>query len=1113
MQKNRDYTIIYLNVLLLTLWLCSSLSMLNAQTASAWPAGASPVVPVCTAAQDQFGVKLIKVIGGYIAAWQDQRRVDRDIYSQKFDDGGIMKWPADGRVIAEGNNGEASNHLQYNRQTLAGMADDAQGGAITLWTEEYPCGSGPCGNGWITRIHAGGNVQFGAVPSAGQTVQGTDTAVQLNTKANADAVVSDGEGGAFGILDVDAWGDWYVFRINANGAYRAQTSNVVGARAASHMLYGGNSNGKDYVYIAWIDYGNLRIVKIEDPEINYPTSLDTLTASWSAISLTTSAIGGMSLAPDGEGGVIVVWEDNRNGNYDIFAQRVSEEGNVQWAPVGIPIVTKTGDQRRPQAVSDDAEGAVIAWEDVSSGAQVYAQRIDGNGALQWTVDGILLPSERYGLMPKIVRSSEGNFIVAYRDIDSNGGTMDYYWAQKVTPDGVLLWKPDGQLVTEVGWATEDFDVAPDDDRGVMFVWAFGDIWAKKMYPAMAVAPLSRDFGSVDVGYESAQTFTLSNTGTVDIAVEAAAISGPQASHFVKGTDGCTGQWLAPGGTCTVQVAFKPQTGGIKNALLSVSTSDTLALIVSLNGAAPPVGTVAINGGAGFDSSLNVTLTLTAAGEAPGQIQMCISNTATCSSWEPFSTSRSWTLEAGDGLKTVSVWLRDSLGNTVVIPYSATITLDTTAPVVGTLVPMVFPGQTALQWSGFTDTGSGIDRYRLVYALGGTPGSCSSGTFLYEGTGTSYVHAGLPNGALLYYRLCAYDRAGNGSGITLQATSISTCNYQIAPTTRSFAAAGGSGSVTVTTQPGCSWSAVSSDSWIPITSGAGSSGGGTVNYQVLQNISTAPRAGTIAIGVQTLEIHQSDVPTHQAILALVTKYYNDILDRAPEPGGAEGWTEEVEKITTRGVDLKEGFQALAKFFFNSAEYAFQNKNNTQFVTDLYQVFFSRSPDQGGLDYWLGYLSQGLTRNMLITQFANSPEFTLYLENIFGSGETSTENNLVNDFYRGFLDRFPDSGGFNYWLGQMRSAQCSGAAAVTGTAKQIATLFFQSAEYAARARSNAEFVEDLYNGIMRRGAEAAGFQFWIDVLNGGMSRLNVLNAFIASPEFANRVNDVIATGCLP
>jgi hypothetical protein len=247
--------------------------------------------------------------------------------------------------------------------------------------------------------------------------------------------------------------------------------------------------------------------------------------------------------------------------------------------------------------------------------------------------------------------------------------------------------------------------------------------------------------------------------------------------------------------------------------------------------------------------------------------------------------------------------------------------------------------------------------------------------------------------------------------------------------------------------------------------------------------------------------------------LVTKYYNDILDRAPEPGGAEWWTAEIEQIISLGIDVKEGLIAAAKFFFNSEEYALQNKDNNQFVTDLYQTFLNRAPDPDGFNFWLNYLAQGITRNMLITQFGYSDEFSSYIEGILGSGTRRPENNLVNDFYRGFLARFPDTGGFNGWLGLMRNAQCAGLQQqIRDLAHQIALGFVQSVEYGLRNRNNSGYVEDLYNGILRRGADPGGFAFWLNLLNSGTyNRQQVLQFFVDSPEFQTRVQEVIDAGC--
>jgi len=65
--------------------------------------------------------------------------------------------------------------------------------------------------------------------------------------------------------------------------------------------------------------------------------------------------------------------------------------------------------------------------------------------------------------------------------------------------------------------------------------------------------------------------TLTNTaaaGGPSVTVTTVAVTGagasffpPQAWIFTKGTDGCTGAVLAPGGTCTVQVRFTNLRGG------------------------------------------------------------------------------------------------------------------------------------------------------------------------------------------------------------------------------------------------------------------------------------------------------------------------------------------------------------------------------------------------------------------------------------------------------------------------------------------------------------------------------------------------------------------------
>lgn len=243
--------------------------------------------------------------------------------------------------------------------------------------------------------------------------------------------------------------------------------------------------------------------------------------------------------------------------------------------------------------------------------------------------------------------------------------------------------------------------------------------------------------------------------------------------------------------------------------------------------------------------------------------------------------------------------------------------------------------------------------------------------------------------------------------------------------------------------------------------------------------------------------------------LITKYYRDILDRAPDPS-ADVWKAEIERIAALDIDIKEGFIALAKFFFNSEEYSAQNKNNEQFVTDLYQTFFNRAPDPAGADFWVDLLNQGLSRNVVLNYFVYGEEFTAYMAAIFGSNAGLPECNLVNDFYRGLQGRLPDSAGVNGWVGLMRDAMAAGEQAVKDLSYQIALGFLQSAEYTSKNKSDREFLEDLYNGILRRGADSAEFDGWIALIQDGMSREEVLQAFTDSPEFQQRVQGIIEGG---
>jgi subtilisin family serine protease len=93
--------------------------------------------------------------------------------------------------------------------------------------------------------------------------------------------------------------------------------------------------------------------------------------------------------------------------------------------------------------------------------------------------------------------------------------------------------------------------------------------------------------------------------------------------------------------------------------------------------------------------------------------------------------------------------------------------------------------------------------------------------------------------------------------TPQATS---CSYSISATSQSFSAGSAASAVNVTAGAGCGWTAASNDpSFITITSGAGGTGNGTVNFSVAANTGAA-RTGTLNIAGQTFTVTQAAAQT-------------------------------------------------------------------------------------------------------------------------------------------------------------------------------------------------------------------------------------------------------------
>src|SRR5271157_1690643 len=95
----------------------------------------------------------------------------------------------------------------------------------------------------------------------------------------------------------------------------------------------------------------------------------------------------------------------------------------------------------------------------------------------------------------------------------------------------------------------------------------------------------------------------------------------------------------------------------------------------------------------------------------------------------------------------------------------------------------------------------------------------------------------------------------GQTFTVAQAAASACWYQLTPTSQSMGGAFWSGAVAVTAPVGCPWTAVSSTTWITVTSGGSGSGNGMFYYNVATNPDTTVRSGAITVMGQAFSIQQ------------------------------------------------------------------------------------------------------------------------------------------------------------------------------------------------------------------------------------------------------------------
>ena len=164
-----------------------------------------------------------------------------------------------------------------------------------------------------------------------------------------------------------------------------------------------------------------------------------------------------------------------NGNFDIYVQRINHDGEIQWDEDGIPICTEVGVQKNPNICGNYFGEAIIVWYDQRfDKVKIFAQKINVAGELLWDVNGIsvfpdiniTITSTSLDFSPRICNDGESGVIISCFDQDNEGEI----YIQKIDQNGNLQWGQRGVPICTINRNQGGIEIISDNNKGAIVVW-------------------------------------------------------------------------------------------------------------------------------------------------------------------------------------------------------------------------------------------------------------------------------------------------------------------------------------------------------------------------------------------------------------------------------------------------------------------------------------------------------------------------------------------------------------------------------------------------------------------------------------------------------------------
>ena len=260
--------------------------------------------------------------------------------------------------------------------------------------------------------------------------------------------------------------------VNAQWSLQSSINNEVCISSNSQVDPRIISDSKEGAIICWTDFRLDVLNKLADVYIQRIKKNGSTAWAVNGVGVCTNSADQNSplLVEDSKGGAIVVWQDKRNGNWDIYAQRIDSNGTALWALNGIAVAQKSTGQYNPRIISDGGNGAIVVWEDsINGSSDIYAQKLNDDGTLAWTANGVVVNSSLGDQTnARIISDGVGGAIISWQD-KRNGNDYDIY-AQRIIANGSASWTANGIPICVRVNTQNNPKIESDNNGGAYIVW-------------------------------------------------------------------------------------------------------------------------------------------------------------------------------------------------------------------------------------------------------------------------------------------------------------------------------------------------------------------------------------------------------------------------------------------------------------------------------------------------------------------------------------------------------------------------------------------------------------------------------------------------------------------